>query len=348
MARSARSISTWLLPAILLCLDAGPHFAQDGLPAAVSDGAALGPASESIGGGSASACATCDAEGALRTELNGSAAPRPPTTEHLSRRNEEVRDLIEQRQYESAVALAEEALTAAESSLGVANPTTVASLDNLAEIYRALGRYADAERTYRKILAVRELALGPAHPEIADRLDDLAWACHSQGHYAEAEPLYKKALAIRKNTFGPAHPDVGASLNNLAVLYHRQDRYGEAESLYQRALGITEKALGAEHPDEALGSDRVDVATILDDLAWACHSQGHYAEAEPLYKKALAIRKNTFGPAHPDVGASLNNLAVLYSIQGRYADAEPLYERALAISCPLLQASALRRCRAAA
>ena len=61
-------------------------------------------------------------------------------------------------------------------------------------------------------------------------------------------------------------------------------------------------------------------------------AQGRYAEAEPLYKRALAISEKALGPDHPDVGSSLNNLAMLYESQGRYAEAEPLYKRALAIS----------------
>ena len=59
--------------------------------------------------------------------------------------------------------------------------------------------------------------------------------------------------------------------------------------------------------------------------------QGRYADAEPLYKRSLAIREKALGPDHPDVALSLNNLAELYHAQGRYADAEPLYKRSLAI-----------------
>jgi tetratricopeptide (TPR) repeat protein len=59
--------------------------------------------------------------------------------------------------------------------------------------------------------------------------------------------------------------------------------------------------------------------------------QGRHAEAEALYKRALAISEKALGPDHPEVAESLNNLAELYGAQGRYADAEPLYKRALAI-----------------
>ena len=58
---------------------------------------------------------------------------------------------------------------------------------------------------------------------------------------------------------------------------------------------------------------------------------GRYDEAEPLHKRALAIREKVFGPNHPEVAQTLNNLGVLYANEGRYAEAEPLYKRALEI-----------------
>ena len=69
----------------------------------------------------------------------------------------------------------------------------------------------------------------------------------------------------------------------------------------------------------------------LNNLAGLYDDQGRYADAEPLYKRSLAIREKALGPDHPDVATSLNNLAALYDDQGRYADAEPLYKRSLAI-----------------
>ena len=59
--------------------------------------------------------------------------------------------------------------------------------------------------------------------------------------------------------------------------------------------------------------------------------QGRYAEAEPLYKRSLAIWEEALGPEHPNVATSLNNLAGLYRAQGRYDEAEPLHKRAMTI-----------------
>jgi tetratricopeptide (TPR) repeat protein len=56
------------------------------------------------------------------------------------------------------------------------------------------------------------------------------------------------------------------------------------------------------------------------------------ADAEPLFRRSLAINEKSFGPDHPKVAIALNNLAVLYFRQGKYSEVEPLFKRALAIN----------------
>jgi tetratricopeptide (TPR) repeat protein len=58
---------------------------------------------------------------------------------------------------------------------------------------------------------------------------------------------------------------------------------------------------------------------------------GAYAQAQPLFERALAIREKSRGPDHPDTATSLNNLAGLRQDQGDLWGARKLYERALAI-----------------
>ncbi len=78
---------------------------------------------------------------------------------------------------------------------------------------------------------------------------------------------------------------------------------------------------------EAFGADDPRLAESLNGLAVVYREQGRYTEAEPLLKRALAIREKALGPAHSDVIQSLSNLAGLYQTQGRHADAEPLLKR---------------------
>ena len=55
------------------------------------------------------------------------------------------------------------------------------------------------------------------------------------------------------------------------------------------------------------------------------------SRAEPLYAKAIEIRKRTMGENHPDYVVSLNNLAALYKSKGDYERAETLCRQALEI-----------------
>ena len=71
-------------------------------------------------------------------------------------------------------------------------------------------------------------------------------------------------------------------------------------------------------------SDYNNLAVLLKD-------QGKYAEAEPLFRRAIEIDEKALGKDHPDVANDYNNLAGLLQDQGKYAEAEPLYRRAIEI-----------------
>ena len=73
------------------------------------------------------------------------------------------------------------------------------------------------------------------------------------------------------------------------------------------------------------------MARGLNNLAVLLSVTNRLAEAEALYRRALAITEKSFGPEHPNVAIRLNNLAELLRDTNRLAEAEPLYRRALAI-----------------
>ena len=116
------------------------------------------------------------------------------------------------------------------------DPRLATSLNNLATLYQAQGKYAEAEPLHRRALAIQEKALGPEHPDVANTLNSLAGLYDAQGKYTEAEPLLQRSLAIREKALGPEHQHVATSLGNLAEVYRAQGKYAEAEPLYRRAL----------------------------------------------------------------------------------------------------------------
>jgi tetratricopeptide (TPR) repeat protein len=59
------------------------------------------------------------------------------------------------------------------------------------------------------------------------------------------------------------------------------------------------------------GAKISDTAQSLDNLALLYDAQGKYAEAEPLFKRALAIYEKALGKDHPHVVAASRNYAAL-------------------------------------
>ena len=118
------------------------------------------------------------------------------------------------------------------------------SLNNLALLYKAQCRYAEAEPLYQRALAIREKALGPQHPDLANSLNNLAILYQVQGRYEEAETNFVWALVIREDSLGLDHPSVAASLEDYAALLRQIGRSAEATEMDTRAEAIHAKHTG--------------------------------------------------------------------------------------------------------
>ena len=207
-----------------------------------------------------------------------------------------------QAEYQRGVTCIKRSLEIREAQLGPEHPSTATSLNNLAELYRSMGRYGEAEPLYARSLEISEAQLGPEYPSTATSLNNLAGLYELMGRYGEAEPLYARSLEIREAQLGPDHPSTATSLNNLAGLYYALERYSEVEPLFLRAMQIDLKAIGENHPDTAI--DYVNLAGLYTQLE-------RYAEAEPLYHRAIQVFYKSLGEDHPNTTASFNGLANL-------------------------------------
>ena len=109
-------------------------------------------------------------------------------------------------------------------------------LNNLGQVAKVQGRYAEAEPLIKRSLAIREKVLGRDHPDVARSLNNLAELYERQGRYADAEPLFERALAVRERAVGPDHPDTARSMNNLAAFYAASGLPADALPLVQRMI----------------------------------------------------------------------------------------------------------------
>lgn len=130
------------------------------------------------------------------------------------------------------------------------------------------------------------------------------------------------ALAISVSASAPGLAESGglaaqsARINELS----RAGKYSEALPLAQAMVASLEKTNNSR-----------DLAGALNNLAQVYAAQGHDDQAEPLYKRAIALMEKALGLDSAEVAPELNNLAALYQRQSRFSEAEPLFKRALAV-----------------
>ena len=81
-----------------------------------------------------------------------------------------------------------------------------------------------------------------------------------------------------------------------------------------------------------LGEDHPSTAASYNNVASNLNAQGRLPEAEPLFQKALEIRKRMLGEDHPDTAGSYNNVATNLYYLGRFQEGFEYAEKAVAIA----------------
>jgi tetratricopeptide (TPR) repeat protein len=104
-------------------------------------------------------------------------------------------------------------------------------------------------------------------------------------------------------------------------------RCGQCMDKYRDALSI--ELLSARFRAER-AREQTSILT-LDILAQELQAQGKYDEAEPLYREALEVSRETLGSRHLGTLASINNFGGLLMEKGDLAAAEPLFHEALEV-----------------
>ncbi len=76
-------------------------------------------------------------------------------------------------------------------------PNLATALNNLASLYCAQGKFAEAVPVLKKAIEIRTAVLGPNHPRVADVVEGLAHTLKVLGRLDEAEKYEKQAADIR-------------------------------------------------------------------------------------------------------------------------------------------------------
>jgi len=224
--------------------------------------------------------------------------------------------------FREAVPLEESAFNYRRAVLGLENPETLHTMDDLANYYSTAGFEDKALKLSEQVLELDRKVSGPEHPNTVDAMNDLAIRYFDAGRPSEAVKLEEQVLVLRRKLLGPEHLKTLLAMNLLSYLYNQVGRREEAIKLGEQSLTLIRKANGPEHPN-TLGAIR--------SLAVSYDKAGRRDEALNLREQVLPLMRKVLGPEHTATIDATKDLASSYEEAGRRAEALKLREEVLAL-----------------
>jgi serine/threonine-protein kinase len=218
-----------------------------------------------------------------------------------------VREMIDEAVHWIDIALADRPEVAASVRITVANG------------YRNLGRFEDAERHARLAIETLTDLHGPRDLSVAKATNTLALTRRAQGRLDDARRLFESVLELRRDKLGSGHLDVSLSLANLGLVERDLERYDEAEQHFEESLEIRRGLFGDRHSD---------VAMCYFHLATVAEARGMNDRAIDLHREALGRREIVLHPDHPDLARSFVSVGRLLAATGDSSAAERYLRRA--------------------
>lgn len=254
--------------------------------------------------------------------------------------------------YDAAVALLRATLEKQRLLFGPQYAPAMQTARFLASALRDRGDLAESEQLNREALDLCRTLYGERHTQTTIAKIVLSILLERQGRFEEAEQLSRDALTILR-----PH-DQGTAMEIMRLGSIRLDRGDAVEGgrLLRRGLDSLRRVFPSGTPDEADALNRLayvalshgepDAARLYEEaaafdrnrppgspdfvsdgvhfLAWAHHQRGRLAEAEAVYRRALAIYRVQLPSDHPYTLFAVAGLKRVLVDQGRRDEANAI------------------------
>lgn len=237
---------------------------------------------------------------------------------------------------------------------------TMITTRNIANIYRTMKRFTDAEKYYKIVLAYQKKTQGELHREYLITLNELGNMYDKQNRLKEAIQTYKQVLNGRAKTLGTNHRDYLLTSYGLAMVYAGEE--SKVDTAFKLLLELEQNSnVLSKMPEvyaNVLGSlgrifyqqgksieakkrfakgvkvyPRRDKGYIyyINSLAASYAESGSYTIADSLYSSSLQLGKKKYGQNSKVYAVTLNELGRMYKEAGRYDESLKNYRQALQI-----------------
>jgi hypothetical protein len=193
----------------------------------------------------------------------------PPQFAEATRLSQTVAELYQKGKYDQALPLAKRVVEMAESTFGPSDVHVAVALQNLAEIQLAKKSFAEAEKSFERVVKI--FASGPERQSdfAVAALRRLASLRYDDKDYEGSAELLERVLDIMEKTLGKNDLKLIEILWELANAKSANHEISRAEHIALQALRMQEQYLGPSHPETLKSMQRYACGVVLvgtDDL----------------------------------------------------------------------------------
>jgi len=185
-----------------------------------------------------------------------------------------------------------------------------------------LGRYEEAEATYRETLDSARARYGDNAPDVAPIERNLGLLARERGDFEAAEGHLARALDIYSTVFGASSLPVAQTRLAQADLAMQRGQLDEARAGFDSVLLIFQTELGPSHRY---------TAQVLHGLGLVSFFQQDYRASLAAYQRALALQLELLGPLHEEIGILYNSIGETRVALGDHQQALDDFDRALVV-----------------
>lgn len=207
--------------------------------------------------------------------------------------------------FETALAIYEEAYRLRKVVLGDNHMDVAASLYNMAQTEEYLDHIPEAIRLYKQFLSIVQENMGEGNKDVADALLLIGQLSYKKKDLKQAFDYFSRALKSAKLAVGPIDEMIASIMNKLGNVLYDLGKYDLALESYQEGLAM-ERTL---YPlfDENI------VVTLLN-AARICQHKKNWDEALGFYTEALIIKR--YHENKESVACVLSKIGLIYEAKG--------------------------------
>jgi serine/threonine protein kinase/tetratricopeptide (TPR) repeat protein len=199
----------------------------------------------------------------------------------------------------------------------------------LANVQNELGRFPEAEASYRQLLEWSNITFGENTLPSLTAAASMANALNSQGRFAETIALSRELLPKSESAAGKDGQLALTLRSNLAAALYQSGQLDAALAEYASLIALDESHFGATHPQTL-----VDRFNRLEALNVAGRHADALREAEGL----RAVMIGAMGAEHLFTLETEDALGYALNASGRAVEAEAVHRRTFAIKTRVLGA----------